>query len=223
MSSFNFSKLEEILTKENPYILIIGMINSGKSTIVKKIHEYNKYPATVVISRKEKLNFFYRDFIDKKYIYNEYDVSIINKVLERQKLLISENKNSKTELIIDDSLSVRGSWIHNEDMKELFYNKEHYKLTTIITFTISMGIPIEMRNKFDYVFIIDFHILTSKILYKHYGYLIFNTFEEFDSLLKNLVKNNHYNYLVLDLINKAFFVYNSYYISQNNASHKVLS
>ncbi len=209
MSSFIFIKLEEILTKENPYILIIGMINSGKSTIIKKIHEYNKYPATVVISRNEKLYFFYRNFIDKQYIYNEYNKSIINKVLERQKLL--ENKNYKTELIIDDSLSVRGNWIHDEEIKELFYNKDKYKLTTIITFNISIGLPEEMRNKFDYIFIIDFHILTSKILYKHYGHIIFNTFEEFDSLLKNLVKQNHYNFLVLDLINKKYFVYNAYF------------
>ena len=51
-----------------------------------------------------------------------------------QKGVIDNNKY-KTELILDNCMFSRGNWIKNEEIKDLFYNKEKHKLTIIISFS----------------------------------------------------------------------------------------
>ena len=171
MENIKLDKLDNIITIENPYILIIGMINSGKSNIIKAIHNNNKNIATVAIVNTEMHQSFYKDFIKDRYIYFRYDNSILPRIFERQKLLIENDKEYKTQLILDNCLSSRGDWAKNEEIKDLFYNKEKHKLTTIVSFSFPLGIPIEMRQKFDYIFILNEHFIAhKKRLFEHYGY-----------------------------------------------------
>ena len=159
MDNIKLDKLDNIITIDNPYILIIGMINSGKSNIIKAIHKCNKINnkiiAAVVIVNTDIHQSFYKDFIKDRYIYFRYDTSILPRIFERQKLLIENDKEYKTELILDNCLSSRGDWTKNEEIKNLFYNKEKHKLTTIVSFSFSLGIPIEMRQTFDYIFLLS--------------------------------------------------------------------
>jgi hypothetical protein len=207
------STLDDIIDKniDNTWFLIIGMIASGKSHIIREIHKYNKSRvfASVVICPQERLFHFYKDFIEDKYIYNQYyESSILNRILERQKLLINNNYN--TEVIFDDSLSANGKWIKNYDIQYLYNNKDDHKLTIIMSFKIAYGIPIEMRNKYDYVFLLDDQFInTRKRMYYHYASNIFNTFEEFNKVM-NFEINGGFNSLVLDMRNKKYFIYNSH-------------
>jgi hypothetical protein len=214
MENIKLDKLDNIITIENPYILLIGMINSGKSNIIKKIHKYNKINkkiiASVAVVNTEMHNFFYKDFIKDKYIYFRYDNSILPRIFERQKLLIENNKEYKTELILDNCMSFRGDWTKNEEIKDLFYNKEKHKLTTILSISFPLGIPVEMRQTFDYIFVLSEHFIShKKRIFEHYGYNIFSTFEEFDSIFIKITDSNDYNCIVLDIKNKKYFIYNS--------------
>jgi hypothetical protein len=204
--------LDEIIDKNinNPWFIVIGMIASGKSHIIKEIHKYNKKNvlASVVICPQERLYEFYINFIEDKYIYNQhYDSSILNRILDRQKLLMN-TLNYKTEVIFDDSLSANGKWIKNNDIKYLFNNREEHKLTIIMSFKYSMGFDVEMRNKYDYVFLLHEHFhITRKRLYEHYAYKIFDNYEDFDKIMMFELKR--FDCLVLDMRNKKYFIYNS--------------
>jgi hypothetical protein len=100
MENIKLDKLDNIITIDNPYILIIGMINSGKSNIIKQIHKYNKIYnkinnniiSSVAIVNNEIHHSYYKDFINDKYIYFRYDNSILPRIFERQKLLIENDK-----------------------------------------------------------------------------------------------------------------------------------
>jgi hypothetical protein len=211
MENIKLDKLDNIITIENPYILIIGMINSGKSNIIKQIHKYNKIISSVAVVNTEMHQSFYKDFIKDKYIYFRYNNSILPRIFERQKLLIKNNKEYKTELILDNCMSARGDWIKNEEIKDLFYNKNKHKLTTIISFSFSLGIPVEIRQTFDYIFLLSEHFSSNrKRLFDHYGYYIFSTFEEFNNIFIKITDNNDYNCIVLDMKNKKYFIYNSH-------------
>ncbi len=203
-------KINDILNTNDNYILIIGMRCSGKSIIVRDIltNCYNLYPAKVVISNTEKLNRFHEDFIDKKFIYDKYESSILNKVFERQKLLIDNNKNHKTVIILDDCLTSRGTWVKNEEIINLFNNKSNHKLTTIFCFQFSLGIPPNMREQFDYVFLVseDFQP-NRKRLYEHYGHYIFDTFEEFDKIYVDITRKENFNCMVLNIRKKEYYEY----------------
>ncbi len=205
------SRIKDIIKIDSSYILIIGMRASGKSVIVRDIvKKLDNYPAKIAISKTEKLNKFYHDFIKDKYIYDNYDSNILNRVFERQKILIDNNTNYNTALILDDCMSSRGDWIKNEEIINLFDNKNIYKLKLIMTMQYSMNIPTNMKNCFDYIFLLqeDFRP-NRKRLYEHYGYHIFISFEEFENIMLEIIKTNHFNCLVLDIKNKKYFIYNS--------------
>ena len=51
-------------------------------------------------------------------------------------------------------LATHGKWIKNNDIQYLFNNREEHKLTIIMSFKYSMGFDVEMRNKYDYVFLL---------------------------------------------------------------------
>jgi hypothetical protein len=217
------SKLKEILTLEKPYILILGTVSSGKSHIIREIYKYynydNKYLASVVISSTEKTEGFYKTFVDKKFVYNEYNINVINNVLKRQTLLINNNNNINyinininTILILENCLSSNGKWIHNDEIKELFYNKSNYLLTSVITFRLALNIPIQIRDSFDYIFILnELLISTHKKIYENYAYKVFDTFEEFRKIYLHIMYDKFFNCMVLDIKNKKYFVYNSHY------------
>ncbi len=203
------SKIKDIIKIDSPYILIIGMRASGKSLIVKDIVKklYN-YTAKIAISKTEELNKFYYDFIEYKYIYDTYDSNILNRVFERQQLLINDNYH--TAVILDDCMSSKGDWIKNEEIINLFDNKNIHKLKIIMTMQFPLNIPTIMKECFDYVFLLQEHFRPNrKRLYEHYGYHIFISFEEFENIMLEIIKTNHFNCLVLDIKNKKYFIYNS--------------
>jgi len=206
-----YSKLDNIIKIENPWFIIIGTISTGKTHIIRELHKYNKKQtfASVVISPHEKTYKFYNNFIETNYIYEEfYNSSILDRIFERQKLLINNN-NYKTEVIFDCCFSSRCNWLNNDDIKYLFNNKNNHKLTVVMSFRIPHRFPNEIRNKFDYVFILnECFISTKKILYELYGSQIFNTYEEFNKIMN--YDMNIFDCLILDMLNKTYFIYNSH-------------
>jgi hypothetical protein len=206
-----YSTLDNIIKIDNPWVIIIGTISTGKSHVIRELHNYNKKQvlASVVISPQENTFKFYNNFIDNNYIYEEfYNRSILDRILERQKLLINSNYY-KTEVIFDCCFSSKCYWPNNNDIKYLFNNKNDHKLTVIMSFRIPHRFPNEIKNKFDYVFILnEYFISTKKKLYELYGSQIFNTYEEFDKIMCYDVET--FDCLVLDMINKKYFIYNSH-------------
>ena len=156
-SLFNLSDIK--YEKENPYILIIGSIGFDKSILIKNIMNTIKAPANVAVSRLSAHYKIYYEFIDKKYIYNNYSSKLLNTIFERQELLIKNNLDNRTILALDDCMSSRGDWINNDDIKELFNNKDKHKIMLILCMNFSLGIPLNYRETFDYIFLWLFKIL----------------------------------------------------------------
>ena len=154
---------------------------SGKSFLAREILYYKKHiPCAVVISRTEKLNKFYGDFIPDSYIFNNFDSSILTKIYKRQEKMSEDNLNRKKNgkrqkddrlvLIMDDCMSSKGAWIKDPNILELFFNGRHHHISFILTMQYCIGIPPEMRGNLDYIFLLaeDIHS-NQKRLYEHYA------------------------------------------------------
>ncbi len=200
--------INEIINIKDFYIVIIGMRGSGKSIIIRDILNkcLNLYPAKISISKTERLNKFYHDLMDDKFIYDDYNNSILNRVFERQKLLIENNKNHNTAIIFDDCLSSNGKWTKEPQIINLFDNKKEHKLTAIFTFQFALGISNAMKDCFDYVFLLheDF-ISNRKRLYEHYGHYVFETFEEFQDKFLEITPN--FGCMVININKKEYYPY----------------
>ena len=206
---------------DNVTIAMIAKRASGKSYLTKEILFHKReIPTTIAISKTEKLNRFYTDFIPDLYIYDEYDNSILNRVFKRQSQISEDNearvkdgkkiKDSRAMLIMDDCMGSKGTWVKEQPISELFFNGRHYNLSFILTMQFSLGIPPEMRSNFDYIFLLaeDF-ISNRKRLYDHYAGMFpdFNTFQQvFLDLTENygcMVINNRVH--SKDITEKVFW------------------
>lgn len=202
IKKFNISEMVDYCT-----IAIIAKRASGKSFLTREImYQKRKISATVVISRTEKLNSFYSEFVPDIYIYSEYDSEILTRIFNRQSVMntvnkerIKNNKSVKDDsimLIMDDCMSSKGSWINDPNILELFFNGRHHHISFILTMQYSVGIPPEMRSNFDYIFLLAEDIISNrKRLYEHYAGM-FPTFDIFQQVFTDITED--YGILVIN-------------------------
>ena len=185
---------------EHATIAMIAKRASGKSYLTREIMYHKKsIPAAIAISRTEKLNKFYSNFIPDSYIYSEYDSDVLSKVYERQSVMNEENiirkddgkpeKDDRIMIIMDDCMSSKGTWLKDPNILELFFNGRHHHLSFILTMQFSLGIPPELRSNFDYIFLLAEDITSNrKRLYEHYAGM-FPTFDIFQQVFSEITAN----------------------------------
>lgn len=185
---------------EHATMCMIAKRASGKSYLTREIlYHKRKIPAAIAISRTEKLNKFYSDFIPDSFIFSEYDSEILSKIYERQSVLNQENEKRKNDgrnekddrliLIMDDCMSSKGTWLKDPNVLELFFNGRHHHLSFILTMQFSLGIPPELRSNFDYIFLLAEDITSNrKRLYDHYAGM-FPTFDIFQQVFSAITEN----------------------------------
>ena len=195
LKKFNIKNMVDHAT-----IAMIAKRASGKSFLTREIlYHKRSIPSTVVISKTEKLNKFYGDFIPDIYIYDTYSTAILNKIYRRQAKLNEDNQNrlkngkkkkdDRIMLIMDDCMSSKGSWVKEEPILELFFNGRHHHVSFILTMQFALGIPPEMRSNFDYIFLLaeDF-ISNRKRLYDHYAGM-FPSFDIFQQVFLEITED----------------------------------
>jgi hypothetical protein len=194
IKKFNINEMVEHCT-----IAMIAKRATGKSFLTREImYQKKNIAASVAISRTEKLNGFYTDFIPDSYIFSEYSSDILSRIYDRQSKINEDNKqrvaNGKKPkddsimLIMDDCMADK-KWLKDPNITELFFNGRHHHLSFILTMQYAVGIPPEMRSNFDYIFLLaEDTINNRKKLYEHYAGM-FPTFDIFQQVFSDLTEN----------------------------------
>ena len=191
-------KIEDMV--DHATIAMIAERASGKSYLTREIlYHKRSIPSSVVISRTEKLNRFYGEFVADSFIYDNFDTDILSKIYSRQAKCNEDNKNRIKEgkkekddrimLVMDDCMSSKGTWVKDQNILELFFNGRHHHVSFILTMQYAVGIPPEMRSNFDYIFLLaeDF-ISNQKRLYEHYAGM-FPSFDIFKQVFAEVTQN----------------------------------
>jgi len=177
--------------------VFIAKRGTGKSYLTKEIlFNKRKLPSAIAISRTEKLNSFYTEFIPNSFIFNEYDPEILSSIYERQEKMNEDNKkrlscgktpkDDRIMLIMDDCMSSKGTWLKDPNILELFFNGRHHHISFILTMQFSLGIPPELRSNFDYIFLLAEDIVSNrKRLYDHYAGM-FPSFDIFQQVFSDI-------------------------------------
>ena len=205
MKSIKFDPKEN----QGPVIVLIGRRDTGKSFLVKDLLYYHQdIPVGVVISGTEAGNGFYGSVVPKLFIHDEYNSSIIQNILKRQKVVLKEIKKeievykrrtSKIDprafVILDDCL-YDNSWSRDKMMRLLFMNGRHWKIMLVITMQYPLGIPPNLRTNIDYVFILrEPYINNKKRIWENYAGM-FPTFESFCQVMDQCTED--YECLVIN-------------------------
>jgi hypothetical protein len=199
-SKLQIKKFDIKSMPDNVTIAMIAKRASGKSYLTREILFHLRHiPTIIAISRTEKLNKFYGDFIPDIYIYDAYSSEILNKIYARQERIKEDNETRKKEgkrlkdprliLIMDDCMSSKGSWVKEQQIAELFFNGRHYDLSFILTMQYAVGIPPEMRSNLDFIFLLaeDF-ISNRRKLFDHYAGM-FPSFDVFNYVFTQITSD----------------------------------
>ena len=209
LKKFNMNWIN-FLPEENkgPVIVLIGRRDTGKSFLVKDLlFHHQDIPIGTVISGTEAGNHFYENMIPPRFIHEEYDTSIIFRLLQRQKQVLAQMEEEKKKtgrnsqfdtrafLLMDDCL-YDDSWARDKIMRGVFMNGRHWKLMVVITMQYPLGIPPNLRSQIDYVFILrENYINNKKKIYENYAGM-FPTFDSFAQVMDQCTEN--YECLVIN-------------------------
>ena len=203
--------MREITFKPNenkgPVIVMIGRRDTGKSFLVRDLLFYHQdIPVGTVMSGTEAGNGFYSAHVPKLFIHEEYNTTLIENILRRQKTVLKQvnkeiEQHRKTSIdprafvILDDCLYDQ-SWTRDKMMRLLFMNGRHWKIMLIITMQYPLGIPPNLRTNIDYVFILREPYLTNrKRIWENYASM-FPTLESFCGVMDQTTEN--YECLVIN-------------------------
>ena len=180
-------------------ILFIGGTGSGKSILLLDYlyHHQSEFPVGTVISPTEELNETFKNHVPSIFIHNEYSAELIEAVLNRQKEIAKKCKSDpnyakvdpRAFCIMDDCLADAKFWKNDKNIKWIFENGRHSKLTFIMTLQFSLGIQPELRANTQYIFLCR----TSKFkeqekLYQHFAGM-FKKFSDFREVFIQCTKD----------------------------------
>ena len=207
MSAIKLQKFDMSKIEDDKVVVLIGKRETGKSFLVKDLlYHHQDLPIGTVISGTEGANSFYSKLMPSSFIHGEYDESIINNYLKRQKQITKVWKQQtdstgdssydpRAFLILDDCLYDQ-SWVRSKDVRSLFMNGRHYKSMFIITMQYALGIPPNLRTNIDYVFLLRENIVRNrKQLYEQYAGM-FEKFDDFCQVMDQCTEN--YECLVIN-------------------------
>ena len=201
--------------KENkgPVVVLIGRRDTGKSFLVNDLlYHHQDIPLGCVISGTEAGNGFYGRIVPKLFIHHEYNTSIIENILKRQKSVLKEMQRSeevykkpanidpRAFVIMDDCL-YDDKWARDKMMRLLFMNGRHWKIMLVITMQYPLGVPPNLRTNIDYVFILrEPYKSNRERIWQNYAGM-FPTFEAFNQVMDQCTEN--FECLVIDNNSKS--------------------
>jgi hypothetical protein len=175
---------------DNPSICMIAQSESGKSWVIRAIMQHlfdnKKVDELCVIAPTEECNPFYYNYTDN--IHYKYKSSIVQQILDKQKLdMVMGNTCKHVLIVFDDCFASCALWHNNEQaLSELLFNGRHYNISFILSMQFPLKLPPAMRGNIDYVFLMkEDYVPNLKRLYDYYGGM-FPTFDQFRNTFKQL-------------------------------------
>lgn len=185
----------------NPFIFICGKKGSKKTAIIKDILRQNSSSRKLIVSCYEDTRHEYSaEFYDAQIYDNGCNIKdnikdvVTNFISEQEDLLtnISDGSlvNHQSIIVLDDVFSTTQLTAASSILSLIVEKCKRNNITCVITMQFPLGINIEVRSSFDYVFLCnEDYISNKKRLYDHYAGT-FPSYQSFDSAFMQLTRNH---------------------------------
>jgi hypothetical protein len=196
LKKFNPSKMAD-----DKVCIFIGKRGSGKTTLVTDILWHKRHiPIGVVMSGTEDGNHYYKQFVPDLFIHGDFSKDTIEKILDRQKRIVSSGKETPAFLLLDDCMYDK-SYMKETCIRQCFMNGRHWKLFFMLTMQYCMDLSPDLRANVDYIFVMREPVIKNRQrLYENF-FGIFPNFKMFSDVFDACTEN--YECLVFDNTSKS--------------------
>jgi hypothetical protein len=150
----------------------------------------------LVISATEEGNHFYQEYVQEIFIHSEYDPTLLEGVINRQKKALRESKENIDVFVLLDDCMYDKKMIRDKNVRGMFMNGRHWRTLFMLTAQYCMDLPPDLRANLDFIFVLRENIIQNQEkLYKNF-FGIFPTFEAFKDVMNSCTEG--YDALVLD-------------------------
>ena len=209
MTSYTFKTFDmEKQLKLGATIVILARRGSGKSVLIKDImyHLRKKIPTGTIISPTENEDPDFSHYFPMSYIYDKYDPVIIDQIFYRQMNILDKMKKTDRKinphtLFVMDDCAHDDKWVKDEQIRELFSNGRHKKITYVVAIQDALVIKPFHRGNVDFCMLLQENSGTIKErMFKSYAN-IFPNKRIFESVFDQITKD--YGVMVIDNANRT--------------------
>ncbi len=187
-------KLNVIIKKELSHIhnFIGSLLNKNDvnlndlNSVKNMIHDVEQLKLNIIPEQRSKNNNEIKDIINVNFDYDDDDDDSFSLKNNKGSNLIQNIINQKHAIVLDDCLSIKGTWHKDPLFSQLLLNARRRNISCMITMQYPLGLKPEFRSNFDYIFLFaDDYISNLKRIYEHYcGF--FRDFNSFSKVYKQL-------------------------------------
>lgn len=224
-------KFDITTIKDDSIVVAIGRRRSGKSYCLKDILYFKQdIPCGIVMSSTENANGFYQKFIPSSFVSKSehFNAGLLKKFMQRQKRMKEKKEkdpryaglDNRAFFIMDDMMYDSKAWKNDRNIKSIFMNGRHYSIFYLLTLQYSLGIPPDLRENVDYIFIFRQNKLNErKKLYEHWAG--FMTYDVFNAILDACTDD--YGCIVIDNTVKSNRLEDQvyYYKAENRGEYRM--
>jgi len=198
----------------NSLIVIVGMVNSGKSFITKDLlYNFKDIQCGTVISEIGRKQNCY-DYIPPIFIHDTYDKNILKNFIKRQKKVINTDYDSSSFIILENL------FYDNQFNKDKYFQKVISSSKLLNYLCIIESINLICINKktienIDYLFILKENFdINRRRIYEQFSKYLNIPYTLFSKFMDDYTDN--YNFLILDLKSESPYIEDKLYWNKSN-------
>ena len=185
-------KFDPSTIKPDGIFLFVGKRGTGKSTLIRdimfRIKGYIDLPCAMTPTEESATMF--ESCMPKSCVHDEFSVDTLRNTIEHQRRLSRRKQPQQHLLIVLDDMMFDKRVLKSMEMRDVFMNGRHLKITFINAMQYVMDMGPDLRSQVDYVFALRENILNNLTKLHKYFFGMFKTFQDFDKTFKSLTENN---------------------------------
>jgi hypothetical protein len=173
------SKLDPDSLKPGGVYLLQGRRSTGKSTLLKQVLYWmkDKHDLVIAMTPTESTKEMFCSILPAQFVYDGFNVNILEAVMETQKELIAKGKVRRVCIVLDD-LSFDAKAFREKAVGAAFRNSRHYNCSLCITAQAVYDLLPSLRQQVDVVFALRDPIAQSrkKLWLAYFGMMRYDDF-----------------------------------------------
>ena len=185
-------KFDVTTIKPHRIILLVGKRGTGKSTLIRDLMYHIKHfiDLPFAMTPTEESTTMFEECMPRACIHNEASTNSLASVIAHQRKLGRKKLPQQHLLLVLDDMMFDKKVLKSLEMRDIFMNGRHIKLTFINAMQYVMDMGPDLRTQVDYVFALRENIISNLTKLWKYFFGMFTTFDDFAKTFKALTEDN---------------------------------